>query len=113
MTNQVKTCEKNVTACKSPVEHLTNPTLLGVQRCDNDGVTEEEAAFLPGSCCNYRNYEENHDWISPVLSSNDQTVERIPATNDRFHPIADLHLGSMEQNTKRYFFYLTLKIIIQ
>jgi hypothetical protein len=112
-TNQLQTREKNVTKSKLPVEPLMNPVMLGVQRPNNSGVTEEEAPFLPGSCCNYRNsnYEENHDWISPVLSSSDQTIERIPAANDRFHPVAD-HLGSMEQNIKRYFLYLTLKIII-
>ncbi|KDR23033.1 zinc finger protein 850-like [Zootermopsis nevadensis] len=106
-TRKLQTHEKNVTARKSPVEHLMNSMLLGVQRPSNNGVTEEEAPLLPGSCYNYRNsnYEENRDWISPMLSSSDQTIERIPAINDRFHPIADLHLGSMEQNIKSTHYY--------
>jgi hypothetical protein len=112
-TSQLQTHEKNVTKNKLPVTSITNPSVVGVQRSSNCHVTQEEALVLPGTC-NYRNsnYENSHDWISPVFSSSDQIVERIPATHDRINPISDLHLGNMERNVKRYSLYFTLIIII-
>jgi hypothetical protein len=74
----------------------------------------EEAPVFLGGCYSYRNsnYDGNHDWTSPVFSSRDhQITEQTAVTNDRLHSVGDLHLGTMEQNVKRYSFFLTIRII--
>ena len=103
-TSQLQTHEKNMTRTKLPTEHMP----LAMQGCSNN----EEAPVLSGSYCGYKNshYEENHDWISPVFSNSDKAVDQ-PVADERFCPIANLHLTSMERNIRRCSIYLLLRIV--
>ncbi|PSN39662.1 hypothetical protein C0J52_18471 [Blattella germanica] len=98
---QIGIHEKHTTKNKSsPIMGHMNP--VEPQKPVNDTVIQDVVPTISGSYYNYRNsnYDENHDWISPIYGNSEQTIDQIPAIVDRFHQVSDFHPSNIERNMK-------------